>query len=161
MSIIEKIPSMGDNDLRQLFLNANRQIEKSKMVDQAVAVIDAIEVEWKRRLKSFEAGQYKADTPEEGVLKAVGYKVGNDGRSVAIRHQLLDYIMTRALPPIGSPAYIAEWGEPMTKNRYRKLHRVIKVLASSAKHFENMDVAVLQWESDLEHIEKKYRHHFY
>ncbi|GHF12495.1 hypothetical protein GCM10017044_03060 [Kordiimonas sediminis] len=161
MSVLKKIPKMNDNDLRQLFLNANHLIEKSKMVEQANAVIDAIESEWQRRLERFDKGLYKADTPEEGVLKAVGYKVGNDGVTHKIRHQLLDYVMTRSLPSIGSPAYLAEWGEPDTKERYRKLHRVIRVLASSGKKFQNMDTAVHQWEEDLEYLEEKYYQKYY
>jgi len=161
VSVLSKIPIMDDNELRQLFINAHQMIENSKMLDQSNAVINAIEEEWQRRLVLFEIGEYKADTPEEVVLRSVGYRVGKNGLSLSMRHRLLDYIMTRALPQVGSPAYMAEWGHPMTQERYRKLHRVIRVLASSGKNFENMDIAVHHWEADLNYIENKYRGQFY
>ena len=74
------------------------------------------------------------------------------------RENLLDYILTSQLPPIGSPAYLAEWGNDGSAQRYRKLHRVIRVLASSAKTLGNMSKAEKEWEEDLVYIEKKWSH---
>lgn len=157
MKIIQKIPQMTDNELAKLFQNAQDWIYKGKAVDDAAAVISAIEREWEVRLKAYRKGQYKAETPPEGVLKAIGYKVGNDGLPEAKRQQLLDFAIQRILPPVGSPAYMAEWGPPCSLKRYRKLHRVIRVLASSAKTLGNMDVAASDWEDDLIYIEQKWR----
>ena len=39
-----------------------------------------------------------------------------------------------------------EWGEPETAERYRKAHRVIRVLASSAKTLGNQEKAAADWE---------------
>jgi hypothetical protein len=62
--------------------------------------------------------------------------------------------MTETLPPVSSPTYMAEWGEKLTKARYRKLHRVIRVLSSRGKTTGNMDKAISEWEDDLEYLEK-------
>ena len=105
----------------------------------------------------FNKNKYKAATPENGVLSVVGYKVGNEGEKTSIRRKLLDFIMTENLPPVGSPAYMAEWGEKMSKERYRKLHRVIRVLASSGKTLGNMDKAVIEWEEDLDYLENNWK----
>ncbi len=69
--------------------------------------------------------------------------------------------MSETLPPVSSPAHMAEWGKKLTKTRYRKLHRVIRVLASSGKTMGNMDKAVSEWEDDLEYLEKTWASKFY
>lgn len=155
--MVRKIPSMDDNELARLLHNALDLIHRHTNVINARAVISAIEAEWARRLASFHAGQYKAETPPEGVLKAIGYRVGNNGLPEARRHQLLDFAITGILPPVGSPAYMAEWGAPKTRVRYAKLHRVIRVLASSAHTLGNMEIAGEDWEADLKYIERKWR----
>jgi len=145
---------MDDNKLRGLFLNAFKYILKDQRVDEAEAIIAAIQTTWASRVKAYKFNQYKADTPDKGMLTALGYHVGEKGESEALRHKILDYIMTGTLPPAGSPPYYAEWGEPLTRQRYRKLHRVIRVLASSAAHFENMEKARREWEEDLIYLER-------
>ena len=75
MKVIEKIPSMSDNELSRLFANVMDFIDKKKQVDDAVRVKEAIQQEWQRRLNAFEQGKYKAETPEKGVLSTIGYRV--------------------------------------------------------------------------------------
>ena len=89
------------------------------------------------------------------IAKAMD-KVGNEGEKPAIRQQMLDYIMSDILPPVSSPAYMAEWGEKLSPQRYRKLHRVIQVLASSGQTMGNMDKAVNEWKADLKYLEDKW-----
>lgn len=161
MNVLEKIPSMNDNQLSTLLSNAQRLIYENKRLEKAKAVVRAIQDEWSKRLAGYRSGSYKADTPEEGLLKRVGYKVGNSGESTKMRHQLLDFIITGVLPPVGSPAYMAEWGTPDSKVRYRKLHRVIRTLASSGGHFSNMEKAVDEWEDDLSYLEREWRPKYY
>ena len=155
--IIEKIAQMDDNALARLLGNAQTILEKNSENKDAVNVIKAIQDEWARRLHLFCSGNYKASSPEHGVLSVVGYKVGNEGAPEQQRRLKLDYIMSGILPPVASPAYMAEWGEPKTHQRYRKLHRVIRVLASSGKKFSNMERAVLHWEDDLVYLEHTWK----
>lgn len=154
--ILEKISQMDDNALARLLGNAHALLDKNEQNRDAAAVVKAVEEEWARRLHLFQRGDYKASSPKNGVLSVVGYKVGNDGGTEKQRRMKLDFIMCGILPPVASPAYMAEWGEPKTRQRYRKLHRVIRVLASSGKKFPNMELAVQQWEDDLEYLEKRW-----
>tara|TARA_B110000503_G_scaffold139953_1_gene229574 strand:- start:2409 stop:2897 length:489 start_codon:yes stop_codon:yes gene_type:complete len=156
MKVLDNIPLMDDNKLAILFSNALEMKRKKKNEDNANLVISAVQSEWRIRLDLFKQGNYKADRPDQGILATVGYKVGNDGVSKEIREYLLDYIITSQLPPIGSPAYISEWGEENSPLRYKKLHRVIRVLASSAISLGNMNKAATEWEEDLLYIEEKW-----
>lgn len=152
--ILDKIKQMDDNALARLLGNAQALLEKKSDNPDALVVIKAIQEEWARRLHLFRRGDYKASSPEHGVLSMVGYKVGNDGAPEKQRRAKLDYIMSGTLPPVASPAYMAEWGEPNTRQRYRKLHRVIRVLASGGKKFPYMELAVQHWEDDLVYLEQ-------
>lgn len=158
MKIISKIPAMSDNELSKLFTNALELIHNKKMVDSAQQVLEAIQIEWSKRLEAYKDGKYKADTPEKGVLKTLGYRVGNDGVSSEKRKMLIDYLLNEQLPPVGSPAHMAEWGEPSSKQRYRKAHRVIQVLKSSASTLGYMDKAAKEWAEDLDYMEKTWGH---
>lgn len=158
MKVIEKIPSMSDNELSRLFANVMDFIDRKKQLDDAVRVKEAIQQEWQRRLNAFEQGEYKAETPEKGVLSTIGYRVGNDGLPAEKRKLLLDYLIEEILPPVGSPAHMAEWGEPETRTRYMKAHRVIQVLASSGKTLGYMDKATNEWLEDLKYLEKSWGH---
>ena len=77
--ILEKIKHMDDNALARLLGNAQALLEKKSDNPDALVVIKAIQEEWARRLHLFRRGDYKASSPEHGVLSMVGYKVGNDG----------------------------------------------------------------------------------
>jgi hypothetical protein len=158
MKVIEKIPTMSDLELSRLFANVMDFIEKKKQVDTALEVKRAIQTEWAKRLAAFNQGAYKAETPETGVLKTIGYKVGIDGLPESKRRLLIDYLISETLPPVGSPAHMAEWGEPLTKLRYQKAHRVIQVLMSSAKTLGYMDKAAREWEEDLKYMESTWQH---
>lgn len=158
VKILEKIPEYDDNQLSNLLLNALNLISEGKRVDDAKAVIEAIKEEWDRRLHEFNKGEYKADTPEKGVLRTIGYKVGNDGLPEHKRRLLLDYLMSEVLPPVGSPAHMAEWGEPETKRRYQKGIRVIRTFAAGAKTHGNMEKAVKDWQDDVLYMEKVWGH---
>ena len=157
LKVLQNITKLDDNALSRLFINAQKLLEKNDENFDARQVIDAIKSEWETRLQLFKQNKYKAATPENGLLSVVGYKVGNEGEKTSIRRKLLDFIMSENLPPVGSPAYIAEWGEKMSKDRYRKLHRVIRVLASSGKTKGNRDKAVIEWEEDLECLENNWK----
>ncbi len=157
LKVLQNITKLDDNALSRLFINAQKLLEKNDENFDARQVIDAIKSEWETRLQLFKQNKYKATTPENGLLSVVGYKVGNEGEKTSIRRKLLDFIMSENLPPVGSPAYLAEWGEKMSKDRYRKLHRVIRVLASSSKTKGNRDKAVIEWEEDLEYLENNWK----
>ena len=157
-SILEKIPGMYDNRLNALHYNAQAYILQGKRLDESRAVSLAVQEEWRKRTQGFHAGQYKADRPETGLLKSMRYTVGNQGETPKMRRQILDCVMAAAaLPPVGSPAYMAEWGDPRSRARYWKLHRTIRSFASHNKHDGRMEKAVRDWEDDLVYLEEVWR----
>ncbi|MEC3911029.1 hypothetical protein U5A82_11275 [Sphingobium sp. CR2-8] len=93
-----------------------------------------------------------------GVLKTIGYKVGLDGLPPNDRRLRLDYVMSGALPFVGSPAHMQEWGQPLSFVRYRKLHRVLAGFATSAKNQgPHMVHAAEDWMEDLDYIERVWK----
>ena len=156
MKVLEKIPTMSDSELSVLFANTIEFIYQGKQLDLAEKVKKAIQLEWMNREEAFQQGDYKADNPQTGVLKTIGYKVGNEGVEAEKRKALIDYLLSEQLPPVGSPAHMAEWGLPSSKERYRKSHRVIQVLLSSARTIGNMDKAANEWEEDLRYMESRW-----
>ena len=53
---------------------------------------------------------------------------------------------------------MAEWGEPETRTRYMKAHRVIQVLACAEKTLGYMDKATNEWLEDLKYLEEAWGH---
>ena len=53
MKILKNIPSMDDNAICRLFVNAQRLLLKNKENSDAKLVLHAIKVEWEKRLKLF------------------------------------------------------------------------------------------------------------
>ena len=157
LKVIQNIPNLDDIRLSKLFVNAQKLLDKNEQNNDAKLVLNAVKDEWERRLRLFHQNKYKASSPKNGILSVIGYKVGNEGEKTSVRRKMLDYIMSETLPPVASPAYMAEWGDTLSKDRYRKLHRVLRVLAINGASMVNMDKAVSEWEDDLEYIENKWQ----
>ena len=140
---------MDDNKLLRLFHNVIDHLEKGKKIDEASNLLNQIEHEWKKRLDNYLNGDQKATRPDQGMLKTIGYKVGNDGMIYGV------------LPFCGSPSYMAEWGDPKTKQRFKKLRDVLNQLIFKNKNFPEMDVAVGDWSEDLKYIKDKWHNEIY
>lgn len=149
---------MDDNKLLQLYLNCMEAVRANKPnAAKALELVKEINGIWQQRLSAAIDHQYKADTPEVGLLKTLGYRVGNSGEKEKRRREILDMVMSQILPFVGSPAYMHEWGAPFSRERYRKLHRVLTVFRSSAQRFGNMEAAVEHWGDDLLYIEQVWK----
>ena len=154
--IITSIPELNDIELGKMLNNCQDHLEEGKNIEIAQRRIEAILEEWKKRKESAKFGTYKADTPEEGLLSVLGYHVGQQGEKKEKRHRILDYVISGELPPVGSPAYMFEWGEAKSRKRFLKLRTVLKRLFFKAKGF-NWEKAMIEWDADLEYIEKKWK----
>jgi len=154
MSIIDKIPSLSDDELLNLFNNALNLIDKGKNIEKAHQVIGAIQIEWKARYEKYKNKMYVADRPQKGILSSLGYAVGENGVSTKRRRQILEYILTGVLPFTGSPAYMAEWGDENSARRYNKLRSVLNSLIVSNKN-KNMHKAIIEWSEDLDYLHKR------
>lgn len=152
---------MDDNKLLRLFHNVIDHLEKGKKIDEAFSLLNQIEHEWKKRLDDYLKGDRKATRPDQGMLKTIGYKVGNDGIIYTKRRLILDRLINGILPFCGSPSYMAEWGEPKTKQRFKKLRDVLNQLIFKNKNFPEMDVAVGDWSEDLKYIKDKWHNEIY
>ena len=152
---------MDDNKLLRLFHNVIDHLEKGKKIDEAFSLLNQIEHEWKKRLDDYLKGDRKATRPDQGMLKTIGYKVGNDGIIYTKRRLILDRLINGILPFCGSPSYMAEWGEPKSKQRFKKLRDVLNQLIFKNKNFPEMDVAVGDWSEDLKYIKDKWHNEIY
>jgi len=152
---------MDDNKLLKLFHNIIDHLEKGKKIDEALNLLTQIEHEWKKRLDNYLNGDQKATRPDQGMLKTIGYKVGNDGMIYTKRRLLLDRVINGVLPFCGSPSYMAEWGGPKTKQRFKKLRDVLNQLIFKNRNFPEMDVAVGDWSEDLKYIKDKWHNEIY
>ena len=150
--MLSKIPNMTDRELLILFKNAHKVIEKhgSTNKDQASEIISAIEAEWEDRLARADRGAYKPELPDIGMLKTLGYSVGNSGEKLKIRRQILRTLMVSVLPLVGSPAYTASWGSPNSVKRYKKLEAALNYFIDHAD--PSWEKAILEWSEDLDYI---------
>lgn len=177
-AILEKIPSMKMGETVSLWQNAIRILanpKKSGTQKLANQVIEAIGAEWDRRRSkgTFAGDNFSWPSTEadfgsgglntegwvkEGVLKYMGYKVGNDGESQPIREHILSQVFLGALPPVSSLAYMDEWSRPQSAARLQKLAETIAALTRNAKRervFKKRD-AVRDWENDLKYLYYEY-----
>ena len=83
---------MSDRELSILFANTIEFIHQGKQLGLAEKVKKAIQLEWMNRLEAFQRGDYKADSPETGVLKTIGYKVGNDAKAMYFIRRAFGYM---------------------------------------------------------------------
>jgi len=152
------LKDLNDNQLLQMYLNCMDAIHAGRpTAARALALVKEVNAVWELQLTAAMDKKFKADTPEVGLLKTVGYRVGKSGEKQQRRWEILDMVMSQELPFVGSPAYMYEWGDPLSCKRYRKLHRVLASFRSGGKHFSNMEVAVEHWEQDIVHIERNWK----
>jgi hypothetical protein len=159
--VIEKIPTMSDEDLLALFHNAARLLSKGPNL-AAESVIKAIEREWKKRLDRARAGTRSTARPNDGMLATLGYRVGSvNGEKTPIRRQILKLVLEQLqLPIVGSPAYTDEWGAPNSSKRYEKLIRFLESQLTNPGNINrpNMEKAMIEWAEDLEWVQRTYAH---
>jgi hypothetical protein len=178
-SIVEKIPNMKTPETLQLWRNAvDIASDPMKKAQHRLAadVILAVRAEWERRGRlpigdedmfawpstAADGGDGSLSTEDwtrEGVLKSMGYKVGQvDGRPTNARERILGEIFDGPLPPVFVAGYLAEWGRPRTTRRLRKMAETIAALTRNAKRRKDarMRSAIRDWEHDLGFLYDEY-----
>lgn len=152
------IPEYDDIRLRKIFFKCIENLVNNEQVDDAREILSLIQSEWAKRVSLGEFKKYKATTPDEGMLKGVHYQVGKrEGKPENVRHELLNFIMTGTLPPVGSPPYYEEWGKPLSTKRYQKLERVLTAFIRKFKNSENHIQAVSEWSVDKLYLEENWK----
>jgi hypothetical protein len=96
--------------------------------------------------------QIKPDWPEKGVLKILGYKVGNSGLPVLERYKILRRAFTGELPAGLSESYLIQWGSPSSSKRLKKMAESIAAFCRNAKrkNYHDVEKTISDWENDLE-----------
>lgn len=149
------IDTMSDRDLEQLYHNCMTVLlDQKPNAAKAEAMLSDINRVWEARLRLQQAGEHGAESPDVGVLRRIGYRVGKDAVPATRRHALLGHVMFRSIPFVGSLTYMAQWGEPGTEVRYRKLHRVLAGFRTAAQSRDDRAKALKDWNQDLGHIEQ-------
>lgn len=154
MSIATKVPGFDDNQLLKLLTNALERLSDEKKGPAAREIVNAIKHEWSVRLARFREGTYSCTTPHDGMLSALGYHVGNH-KGVATHHRrrILAYVLSGELPPVQSPAYMAEWGAPGSPRRLKKLKNVLRgLIESHQRNPHDYEKAISEWQQDLEFV---------
>jgi len=95
---------------------------------------------------------------EEGLLKFMGYAVGQKGAYRTRRLQVLDYVFNERVPKVQSYEHMAEWGTPKSSRRLEKLANCLASFARNAKRRKSNDMAeaIKDWEEDLNYLKEKY-----
>src|SRR5690242_11538479 len=112
-AVLQNLDGRSEADLLIIFTNCARLLAKGPS-ENAQLVVAAVEKEWQRRAQVW-SGDAR---PNEGMLSALGYHVGNNGESLAVRRRILRHVIEGELPIVGSVAYTSEWGGPGTQTRF-------------------------------------------
>lgn len=96
---------------------------------------------------------------KESPLHVLGYRVGKSGEPTTTRHRVLRQAFSQELPIVGPALYMAEWDQPETPGRLKKMAE------SLASHCRNQrmkqkpaEKAIEDWESDLEWLREEFYH---
>lgn len=169
---IEGLPHRSMLELRQQWLNAINRGDDP----QSRRFREAVLAEWQRRARHARtpkdyfvwptSGTGNGDGSgtfdnwnQQGMLKYLGYQVGaTDGLKESARRHILDAVFSNALPPVNGPDYLSDWGPAASPSRLRRLAEEIARFARNAKNKRsaNMDVAVSDWEDDLQYLRDRY-----
>jgi hypothetical protein len=166
------LSKQSNRGLIQIWRNAVEQQNDPAKQKQARAMIQLIGEEWKSRRSQGPWFSWPSTDappgntpieprswPEEGMLGALGYHVGEtQGVKPAIRQQILREIVDGELPPLNSYEYAKEWGEPGTTDRLRKLAETLASLTRNEKRRRQVSLgrAVEEREADLRMLHDEY-----
>jgi hypothetical protein len=136
-----------------------RQANGNAAVCEVVAAIGA-ELRTRARTGETAAGTTGegmfAGSPEIGMLKTLGYSVGDTQPVLrGARQLILQYAIEGHLPVVGGRAHRNEWGEPHTKQRFQKLVNTLWSLLNNPAH-RNHERARREWEEDLDWLAVAY-----
>ena len=148
------LKTKNDKELMTLLHNAINYPDQEK----GMAAKRRVYAEWDRRNRLFCGGSNIPITFRDGVLKAFGYGVGDDGITrAAKRHVILDHVLEVPIPPVKDKWYTLEWGQPNSNKRKAKLLTTLKGLINSREsmasyHQPSYSRAISQWKDDLNYI---------
>lgn len=99
------------------------------------------------------------DWPETGLLRHVGYIVGEKGKSRSHRLAILKKLFElEIIPNLGSIEYVVAWGSPCSSVRLKKMAFSIAQFCRNDKRRQHawMKRAIENYEDDLAWLKKEY-----
>ena len=105
------------------------------------------------------ADQIDIDAQDSGVLSLLGYNVQVNGPTDIGRRRVLNNLFTGniCLPPQLPDNYLAQWGNPNSAARLRKLAYSIASFTRQQKRKRNASIqAIRKWEEDLAYLRNRY-----
>jgi hypothetical protein len=95
--------------------------------------------------------------PSLSPLRAMGYKVGDKGLPPNQRRAILRAAFESSIPVVGSAEYMAEWGNPGTPGRLKKIANYVASLCQNLKRKrQTSDKAIEDWENDLRWLKESF-----
>ena len=101
----------------------------------------------------------QTDWPQLGMLRFLGYSVGQKGELRTTRQRILrDLFYKLDLPKVANQAYVDEWGTPESGARLKKMAHSIAAFCRAARRRgeDAMSVAIDEWEEDLAWLKTTY-----
>ena len=145
----ESIQNWSDQRLSDAYLTYNRRIEEPKYaINKTIllSMIKTIRQEWEIRKGKEDAEYIK---PLNGLLSAMGYKVGIEGLKSEVRIRILKDVISGPLPLVANPGYMEEWGEDGSLKRIKKLKNCLLSFSNGGQHASHHE-AIKDWKEDLE-----------
>jgi hypothetical protein len=148
---INRSEIINENNLREIHSNLK---DLRKEHPQLVLLEDYFE--WPTtKVSEYSSGILCAEhwPQEEGLLRTIGYRVGNDGIALQLRRDILNHVyISDHLPMVKDVNYMLEWGEKKTAKRLLKIVNLLTYLCRSIKRKKDQDNAraILDWENDLD-----------
>jgi hypothetical protein len=176
--VLLNIRSMEAFDLISVWENARRILNdprKHEQHEKVLTAIRGIEAEWARRNSSGNPDEYfdwpttearggdgslsLENVQKSGVLGQLDYHVGRTlGQPDAYRRRTLMKIFEGPIPVSLKGFEPAEWGQPGSAHRLRKMAYSIAAFTRSAKRkkLASFEEAIQHWETDLKYLHDQY-----
>lgn len=102
------------------------------------------------------SGEFASELLKIGLLKHMGYKVGERGLPTNKRRTILSKVFKFELPKVDLPVwYIEQWGEPNSGQRLKKMADSLATFRRREKKLNHLKAAS-DYETDLEWLHRKF-----
>ena len=117
-------------------------------------IIDLIKAEWAKR-NDQDVDAISSAAPSQGMMSTMDYRVGDtQGVKKEYRRQIIKEILSSSLPFVESPAYMSEWGDPCSEERYNKIKNFLFGQINNPLQRKNYR-AISEWKEDLDWLLKE------
>jgi hypothetical protein len=167
MSIgVEKLRMMSRDQQIRLLHNAMRCSKHPGCIKkcEAIKLFGGLESLW--RDETYEKLNEKADvsglilleTPQCGLLRTMGYRVGAEHEEEWLRREILKWVLLHEIPFVHSVGYMRQWGAPGSSTRERKLNNVLMGFIEGTWRRTSYGQALKHWHEDKRFVQEACQH---